>query len=115
MDLVVACVLLPVDVLVAVVSVEVLLVVTVGLADVVGDVVEVLITVLVLVAGLCVDALAVEMVELAVVGVTDDVLAEVIGVVVVVVVVTVLGLVDMDMVVLLVVSGSVRSSERREN
>jgi hypothetical protein len=75
-------------------------------------VVDVLITVLVLVAGLCVDVLVVDMVEVAVVGASDVVLVVTIGVVdAVVVMVLELG----DIVVLLIVDGSVSSRTRMKN
>ena len=104
MELVVASVVLSVYILFVDISLEGLLIGTVGDADVVGDVVEVVIMVLVLVAALSVEALVVEILDLAVVGSIDEWLAEVIGVVDVVVVVRLLPFVDS--VVLLADSGT---------
>ena len=80
MELVVACVVLTVDMLFGDVSVELMLVGTVGFADVVGDTVEVLISVLMLLA-----ALSEATVGLSVDEDSADVLADVTGVVDVVV------------------------------
>lgn len=76
MELVVACVVLTVDVPFGDVSVELMLVGTVGFADVVGDTVEVLISVLMLLA-----ALSEATVGLSVDEDSADVLADVTGVV----------------------------------
>ena len=77
-----------------------------------GCVVDVLITVLVLVATLCVDALAVDMVTPVIVGESDDLLVLLIGVVdIVVLMVLELG----DIVVLLVVDGTVSSTIGKRN